>query len=141
MSQLALLGGQPVRKEPWPRYNTIGDEEKRAVMEVMDSGVLSSFIAVWGSEFYGGPRVQRLERAVEEYFDVKHAVSVNSATSGLYAAIGAAGVGPGDEVIVSPYTMSASATCAIAYHAVPVFADISPDTFCITPDSIRKAIT
>ena len=141
MSQLALLGGQPVRKEPWPRYNTIGDEEKRAVMEVMDSGVLSSFIAVWGPEFYGGPRVQRLERAVEEYFDVKHAVSVNSATSGLYAAIGAAGVGPGDEVIVSPYTMSASATCAIAYHAVPVFADISPDTFCITPDSIRKAIT
>ena len=57
MSQLALLGGQPIRKEPWPRYNTIGDEEKRAVMEVMDSGVLSNFIAVWGPEFYGGPRV------------------------------------------------------------------------------------
>ncbi len=141
MSQLALLGGQPVRKEPWPRYNTIGAEEKRAVMEVMESGVLSNFVGVWGPEFYGGPRVQRLERAAEDYFGVSHAISVNSATSGLYAAIGAAGVGPGDEVIVSPYTMSASATCAIAYHAVPVFVDISSDTFCITPDSIRKVIT
>jgi perosamine synthetase len=59
----------------------------------------------------------------------------------LYAAVGAAGVGPGDEVIVSPYTMSASAAAALVYGGIPVFADIDPEIFCITPASIRKCIT
>jgi perosamine synthetase len=141
MEILAILGGKPVRERPFPAYVTIGDEEKRAVMEVMDSTVLSKYIGTWSPDFYGGPRVQKLEREWEAYFGVKHAVSVNSATSGLYAAVGAAGVGPGDEIIVSPYTMSASATAAIVYGTIPVFADIDPDTFCITPASIRKCIT
>jgi dTDP-4-amino-4,6-dideoxygalactose transaminase len=141
MTNLALLGGKPVRRVPWPRYNTIGDEEKRAVNEVLDSGVLSGYIAYAGPEFYGGQRVQRLERAAEDYFGIKYAVGMNSATSCLYAAVGAAGIGPGDEVIVSPYTMTASATCVLVYNAIPVFADISPDTFCLDPASVRKAIT
>lgn len=141
MSTLALLGGAPVRTAPFPEYVTIGEEEKRAVMEVLDSTVLSSFLATWSPYFYGGPRVQALERAFEAHFGVRHAVSVNSATSGLYAAVGAAGVGPGDEVIVSPYTMSASATAAIVYGGVPVFADIDPDTCCISPQTIRPCIT
>jgi dTDP-4-amino-4,6-dideoxygalactose transaminase len=85
--------------------------------------------------------VQKLEREWEAYFQVKHAVSVNSATSGLYAAVGAAGVGPGDEVIVSPYTMIASATAAVVFGAIPVFADIDPDTFCITAETIRRCLT
>jgi perosamine synthetase len=141
MSALALNGGTPVRITPFPHYNTIGLEEKRAVMEVMDSGVLSQFLGTWSQDFYGGPRVQKLEREWAEYFKVNHAVSVNSATSGLYAAVGAAGVGPGDEVIVSPYTMSASATAALVYGAIPVFADIDMDIFCITPQSVRQCIT
>ena len=66
---------------------------------------------------------------------------MNSATSGLYAAVGAAGVGPGDEVIVSPYTMSASAAAALVYGAVPVFADIDPETFCLDPVSVAERIT
>jgi len=139
--KLAINGGEPVRRTPFPVYRTIGAEEKQAVMEVMDSGVLSQFLGTWSPEFYGGPRVQKLEREWEDYFGVKHAVSMNSATSGLYAAVGAAGVGPGDEVIVSPYTMSASAAAAIVYGAVPVFADIDPEIFCITPQSIRDCIT
>ena len=110
-------------------------------MEVLDSTVLSKFIAVWSPDFYGGPRVQKLEREWEAYFGVSHAVAVNSATSGLYAAVGAAGVGPGDEVIVSPYTMTASATAALVYGAIPVFADIDPETFCLDPESIRKNVT
>jgi dTDP-4-amino-4,6-dideoxygalactose transaminase len=141
MSKLALLGGTPVRKHPFPDYVTIGVEEKRAVMEVLDSTVLSRFLGTWSPDFYGGPRVQALERAWEAYFGVKHAVSVNSATSGLYAAVGAAGVGPGDEVIVSPYTMTASAAAAVVYGSIPVFADIDPETFCITPETIRRCIT
>lgn len=141
MSRLAINGGTPVRTTPFPRYNTIGEEEKRAVAAVLDSGVLSGFLGTWSPAFYGGPNVQRLERDWEAFFGVKHAVSVNSGTSGLYAAVGAAGVGPGDEVIVSPYTMTASASAAIVYGAIPVFADIDEDTFCITPATIRQRLS
>ncbi|KQC04397.1 MAG: hypothetical protein APR53_03365 [Methanoculleus sp. SDB] len=141
MNKLALNGGTPVRNEAFPRYVTIGEEEKRAVMEVLDSTVLSKFLAKWSPDYYGGPKVRQLEREWAEYFRVRHAVSVNSATSGLYTAVGAAGVGPGDEVIVSPYTMSASATAAVVYGGIPVFADIDPEIFCITPESIEERIT
>jgi perosamine synthetase len=139
--KLAINGGTPVRKEPFPVYRTIGAEEKKVVMEVLDSGVLSQFLGTWSPEFYGGPRVQKLEREWASFFKVKHAISVNSATSGLYAAVGAAGVGPGDEVIVSPYTMTASAAAVLVYGAIPVFADIDPDIFCLSPQSIRQLTT
>ena len=141
MPHLAINGGTPVRTAPFPRYNTIGSEEKQAVMEVLEDGVLSQFLGTWHPDFYGGPRIQKLEKEWAEYFGVKHAVTVNSATSGLYAAVGAAGVGPGDEVIVSPYTMAASATAALVYGAIPVFADIDPDIYCLSPRSIRERIT
>lgn len=109
--------------------------------QVLDSGVLSGFLGTWSPAFYGGTFVQRLERDWEAYFGVNHAVTVNSATSGLYAAVGAARVGPGDEVIVSPYTMTASASAAVVYGAIPVFADIDEETFCITPKSIRERLS
>jgi perosamine synthetase len=141
MNRLAINGGQPVRTKPFPPYVTIGDEEKRAVVEVLESKQLSRYLGTWSPEFYGGPRVQKFEREWEEYFRVKHAVTVNSATSGLSAAIGASGVGPGDEVIVSPYTMTASASCVLVYNAIPVFADIDQDSFCLTAESIRKCLT
>ena len=141
MTPLAIHGGTPVRATPFPDYITIGEEEKRAVLEVLDGGVLSKFLGTWSPDFFGGPRVQKLEREWESYFKVPHAVSVNSATSGLYAAVGAAGVGPGDEVIVSPYTMMASATAAVVFGAIPVFADIDPDTFCISAETIRRCLT
>src|SRR4051794_1140057 len=107
----------------------------------MDSGVLSQYIGAWGEDFMGGPRVRALEAAWAERFEVRHALSMNSATSGLNAAAAAAGVGPGDEVIVSPYTMTASAVCALVHGAIPVFADIEPDTFCLDPRSVRERIT
>ena len=141
MKELAINGGEPVRKTPFAPYVTIGAEEKKAVADVLDSTVLSKYLGTWSPDFYGGPRVQKLEREWEAYFGIKHAVSMNSATSGLYAAVGAAGVGPGDEVIVSPYTMTASATAALVYGGIPVFADIDPEIFCISPESIRKCIT
>jgi dTDP-4-amino-4,6-dideoxygalactose transaminase len=139
--KLAIHGGKPVRSKPFPNYVTFGEEEKLAVMEVLKDGILSKFLATWSPDFYGGPRVQKLEQEWADYFGVKHAISVNSATSGLYAAAGAAGIGPGDEVIVSPFTMTASATAALIYGAIPVFADIDPEIFCITPESIKKCIT
>ena len=142
MPKLAINGGLPVRGRPFPvPYQNIGNEEKEAVMKVLDKKVLSQFLGEWSPDFYGGENVQQLEKDWSRYFKIKHSVSVNSATSGLNIAVGAAGISPGDEVIVSPYTMTASATAALVYGGIPVFADIDPEIFCITPESIRACIT
>lgn len=139
--RLALLGGKPVRTRPFPAYKFIGEEEKRATARVIDSGILSRFIGAWHADFLGGPEVQAFEKGWATLCGVRHAISVNSCTSGLYAAVGAAGVGPGDEVIVSPYTMSASVMAALVFNGIPVFADIDPRTYCITADTVRARIT
>lgn len=141
MSELALLGGKPIRTRLFPAYNTIGEEEKRAVMGVLDSGNLSQFLGAWHDDFFGGPNVRAFEKAWASSVHAKYGISVNSNTSGLVAAVGAAGVQPGDEVIVSPYTMTASAIAPLIYGAVPVFADIDEETFCISPRAFEKAIT
>jgi dTDP-4-amino-4,6-dideoxygalactose transaminase len=141
MNTLALLGGSPVRTTPFPAANFFGEEEKAAVCAALDSGRLSGFQAGWPTDFYGGSQVRAFEEDWAQAFGVKRAITMNSATSALYAAMGAAGVGPGDEVIVSPFTMVASATAALIYNAVPVFADIDPRTYTLSPDSIRARIT
>jgi dTDP-4-amino-4,6-dideoxygalactose transaminase len=141
MTTLAIKGGAPVRTNPFPAYQVIGEEEKKEVLRVMDSGILSRYLGCWHDDFYGGPEVQRLEKEWAGYFGVKHAMAVNSATSGLYCAVGAIGIEPGDEMIVSPYTMSASATAALIYNAIPVFADIEEDCFCLDPASVESRIT
>ncbi|NPV91580.1 MAG: DegT/DnrJ/EryC1/StrS family aminotransferase [Firmicutes bacterium] len=141
MPRLAINGGDKVRKELFPAYRPISSQEEEAVLRVIRSGVLSKFLGAWHEDFYGGPEVQALEREWAEHFQVKHAISVNSATSGLYCAVGATGAGPGDEIIASPYTMSASATSALIFNSVPVFADIEEDFFCLDPISIESRIT
>lgn len=141
MSKLALYGGEKVRKRLFPSYRTIGIEEKQAVEKVLDEGILSRFLACWHEEFYGGEQVQLLEKEWAKKFRVKHAIAVNSATSALQCAVGAAGVGPGDEVIVSPYTMTASAAAILVFNAVPVFADIEEEYFCLDPASVESRIT
>lgn len=141
MEKLAIHGGQPVRTKLFPAYRPIGEEEKAAVQRVMDTGILSRFLGCWDPDFYGGPEVQAFENEWAEFFGAKYAIAVNSCTSGLYCAVGASGVGPGDEVIVSPYTMSASAISPIIFNAVPVFADIESDYFCLDPVSIESKIT
>ena len=83
-SVLALFGGPPVNDKPIPPYNTIGEEEKAAVMEVLDSGELSGFIASPGEEFWGGKQVRALEDAFKARYGVDHALAVNSATSALH---------------------------------------------------------
>ncbi len=139
--RLALMGGPKTISKPFRRYNPIGAEEAEAARRVIESGVLSQFIGVWDPDFYGGPRVREFEHAWAEYFGVRTAVSVNSATSGLIAAVGALGIEPGDEVIVSPWTMCASATAILNWNAIPVFADIEPATFCLDPRSVEANIT
>ncbi|MBV9988010.1 MAG: DegT/DnrJ/EryC1/StrS family aminotransferase [Chitinophagaceae bacterium] len=137
----AILGGPQVRTAPFPKRRTMGEEEKQAVNKVMDSDVLSAFFGSPGELFLGGPKVKEFENNWARQYGFKHAISVNSWTSGLMIALGSAGVEPGDEVICSCYTMSASASCCFFYGAIPVFADVDPETYCIDPDSFEKLIT
>lgn len=141
MEKLAILGGEPVRKKPYYSTAVIGDEERERVASVLESGKLSGFIANASEAFYGGEQVREFEKLASEYFKVPHVVTVNSATAGLHAALGACGIGPGDEVIVPPYTMAATATAVVMNQAVPVFADIETETFGLDPASVEKNIT
>jgi dTDP-4-amino-4,6-dideoxygalactose transaminase len=141
MGQLAITGGAPLRSAIYPGRRTMGEAEKQAVIDVMDSDKLSSFFGSPGDQWLGGERVKEFERKWADKYGFKHAISVNSWTTGLMTAVGAVGIGPGDEVICSPYTMSASATAALFYGGIPVFADIDPDTFNITAETIEKVIT
>jgi len=138
---LAIEGGSQVIAEPFPPYRSIGEEEIEAANRVLRSGVLSAFIGAPGPGFYGGPEVQALEREAAERFGVRHVVAVNSWTSGLVAAVGAIGVAPGDEVIVTPWTMVATATAILHWNGIPVFADIDPHTFNLDPAAVEAAIT
>lgn len=139
--KLAIHGGEKAISRTFKRYNSIGKEELQAASEVIESGVLSQFLGCWHEDFFGGPKVREFEKYCTEYFGVKHAVTVNSWTSGLIAAVGAIGIEPGDEVIVTPWTMSATATAILNWNAIPVFADIDFDTYNLDPSSIEVNIT
>ncbi|RLA81325.1 MAG: DegT/DnrJ/EryC1/StrS family aminotransferase [Deltaproteobacteria bacterium] len=138
---LAILGGEPTRKEPFPPYPIIGEEEIAAVNEVLKSGHLSSFAASAGSGFLGGKKVREFEEKFAEYHGIGYAIAVNSATAGLHISLAAAGVGPGDEVIVPPYTFTSTATSVLMHNAVPVFVDVDPRTYCLDPAKVEGAIT
>lgn len=141
MSTLALLGGRPAIETPLTPYRSIGEEERVAVDAVMRTGHLSGYVGAWCDAFDGGPVVRDFEERFAAKFKSSHAIAVNSNTSGLIAAMGAAGVSPGDEVIVPPTTMSASAMAPLIYGGIPVFVDIEPDTFCLDVAKVRDAIT
>ena len=119
MSELALYGGPKTIEKVLKKYNPLGVEEADAAKAVVESGVLSQYIGAWHEDYLGGPKVKEFEAAICNYFDVKHAVTVNSWTSGLVAAVGAIGLEPGDEVIVTPWTMSATATAILHWNGIP----------------------
>jgi len=139
--KLAIQGGAPVIREPFPPYRSLGDEETEAANRVLKTGVLSAYIGAAGEGFMGGPEVRALESEAAAYFGARHAIAVNSWTSGLIAAVGAIGIEPGDEVIVTPWTMAASATAIVHWNAIPVFADIDARTFNLDPAAVQEAIT
>ena len=108
----------------------IDDEEKQAVLEVLDSGILAQ-----------GPRVKAFEEAFAAMCGVKHAIATTSGTTALHTALLANELGAGDEVITSPFSFIASANSIIYVDARPVFVDIDPVTFNINPQLIEDAIT
>src|SRR4029077_10292178 len=100
----------------------MGDEERSAVMAVLESGQLAQ-----------GPVVEAFEREFAAWCGVKHAVAVNSGTAALHLLMLAHGIKEGDEVITTPFTFVASANAALFVGARPVFVDIEPETFCMNP--------
>ena len=110
---------------PW-----VGDREEELVAEVLGSGRLSL-----------GPTIDRFEEAFAEVVAAPHAAAVSSGTSGLHLLCVTAGIGPGDEVITSPYSFVASANCAIYDGAIPVFADVDARTLNLDPAAVEAAVT
>jgi perosamine synthetase len=108
----------------------IGEEEKAAVMAVLGSGVIAQ-----------GPKVKEFEERFAEFVGTKHAVAVNSGTAALHVALLAAGIGPGDEVITSPFSFIATANSILYTGAKPVFVDVEDETFNIDVEKIEERIT
>ena len=129
--RLALHGGTPVRSTPLPyARQTIEEDDVQAVVAALRSDWLTT-----------GPRVEQFERAVAGAVEARHAVAVNSGTAALHAAVFAAAIGPGDEVITSPLTFAASANAVVYLGGTPVFADIRPDTLNVDPAEVEGRIT
>ena len=123
------------------KHNPIGKEELKSATKVIKSGILSDFIADRSINFYGGKNVKKFENFAKKYFKTKYAISVNSWTSGLTCAVGALDIYPGDEVIVTPFTMAASVTSIIHWNAIPVFCEIEEETFNLDPKKVEEKIT
>ncbi|HAC47267.1 MAG TPA: aminotransferase DegT [Chloroflexi bacterium] len=123
---------RPVASEPRLEiaHPLIGEEEKRAVLAVLESGQLAQ-----------GPVVAAFEDAFARWLGVKHAVAVASGTAGLHLALLAHGIGEGDEVVTAPFTFIASANSVLFARATPVFADVQAGNFCIDPARVEVAIT
>ena len=116
--------------DPRPEIEELWDEIQAAIRRVLKSG-----------RYILGPEVQAFEREVAEYLGIKHAIGVNSGTDALVIGLRALGVGPGDEVITTPFTFFATAEAISLVGATPVFVDIDPKTFNINPELIPEAIT
>ena len=112
------------------QYHALKDEIDQAVMEVLES-----------CAFILGPQVQAFEREAADYLGVKHALGCASGTDALHLALRASGIGPGDEVITSPFTFIATAEAICYIGAKPVFVDIDSRTFNIDPEAVAAAIT
>jgi dTDP-4-amino-4,6-dideoxygalactose transaminase len=131
MPKLALRGGKPIRRAPFPPWPLPGREERKALLDVMSSGK-------WG---IGGREIERLEKRFARLHHTAHGIAVMNGTVALEIALKAGRVGDGDEVIVPSYTFAATATAVLNVNAIPVFVDIDADTYCIDPQSVRAALS
>jgi len=129
--ELALNGGNPVRESFLPfAPPLLGEEEINEVVDTLKSGWLTT-----------GPKTKRFEQKFADYKGVKHALALNSCTAGLFLALNVLGVKPGDEIITTPMTFTASASVIGHNGAKPVFVDVKKETMNIDPDKIEAAIT
>ncbi|MGP4079102.1 DegT/DnrJ/EryC1/StrS family aminotransferase [Pseudalkalibacillus sp. R45] len=132
MDKLAIDGGLPIRTEPFPTWPIFGEEEEMNILETLRSGK-------WG----GTNRrcLPDLEKKFAALQGAEFAIPVVNGTMGLTVALQAAGVKPGDEVIMPPYTFIATATAALLFGAIPVFVDIDESTLMLDIDKVEDAIS
>lgn len=131
MEKPAIHGGTPVREKMiYYGRQCIEEDDIRSVTATLQSDFLTC-----------GPKVAALEKRLCEVTGARYASAVSNGTAALHCACIAAGIGPGDEVITSPMTFAASANCILYCGGTPVFADIDPKTYNISPESIRRCIT
>lgn len=133
-SQLAVLGGMPVRTEPYPSWPVYDARDVDAVTAVVQSGR-------WGGYPYPGPQTAQFARRFAELQGGGYAVTMANGTVTMEVACRAAGIGWGDEVIVPAYTFQATAAAPMAAGAIPVIVDIDPQTYCLDPAKVEAAIT
>jgi dTDP-4-amino-4,6-dideoxygalactose transaminase len=128
----ALLGGAPTKADPFPAWPITDSTDEQAVVDVLRSGK-------WGRG--GGSKVARFEQLFAELMGAQASLATSSGTTALLVALKTLGIGPGDEVIVPPYTFVATINVVLMCHALPVFVDTNPDTFQIDASKIEAAIT
>ncbi|HKE31537.1 MAG TPA: aminotransferase class I/II-fold pyridoxal phosphate-dependent enzyme, partial [Candidatus Angelobacter sp.] len=131
MPRLAIFGGEPIRKKPFARWPQFDEREKTALIEVLESGV-------WGGY---SPKVAEFEQAFAGFHEAAYGVTAANGTVTLEAALLAAGIHAGDEVIVPPISFIATASAVLRAGAVPVFADIDESTYNLDPARLSEAIT
>jgi dTDP-4-amino-4,6-dideoxygalactose transaminase len=131
-SRLAIDGGEPVRTAPFPSWPVFDEREERLLLEVLHSGK-------WGE--ITGDKVTTFAARFAEYQGAKYGICVPNGTMAIQLGLKALGVGPGDEVITTPYTFVATASAALLLGAKPVFVDVRPDTCNLDPERLEAAIT
>lgn len=143
MNKLAHLGGTPTRQKPFPAWPVYGEGEERALLEVLHSGQWWS-----GNQSYQSSKEEKspskamvFERQFADFHGARYGVACSSGTAALELALKAAGVGPGDEVIVPPYTFLATASAPLLLGAIPVFCDVEAGTLNLDPARLEEAIT
>lgn len=132
MEKLAILGGEPVKKTSFPAWPVYDEHEKQALIEVLESRIW------WRTP---GTRTLNFEREFAAYHGAKYGIAITNGTAALEVSLAALGVGPGDEVIVPDFTFVATASAVLFTGALPVLVDITPDTYCIDPVLVEKAMT
>lgn len=127
----ALLGGPKVRSKPFPSWPVFDQREEQAILETLRSG-----------KWYrgNGQNVKRFEEAYAQLTGAKHCLATANGTSALFISLNIAGVEPGDEVLVPPYTFVATVNVVLRQHALPVFVDTDPETFQMDARKIESAI-
>ncbi len=134
MSELAILGGEPIRTEAYPKWPVSDQRDIDAVIRTIQTGR-------WGGFPYPGPNTAAFAERFTELQGGNFAVPMLNGTITMEVALRAAGIGWGDEVIVPAYTFQATAYAPMAAGAIPVIVDIDPGTYCIDPEKVEAAIT
>jgi perosamine synthetase len=131
-AQIALKGGKPVRTTPWPKWPVFTDKDKADLAALLDDGRMTSIT---------GPKVREFEEKYAAAFGARHALATCNGVTAIHLALAALEIGPGDEVIVPAHTFIGTSIPVLMANAIPVFVDISPDSFNIDPSKIEAAIT